>query len=38
MLTGESLKKAKAAIKAGTYTVDAIQKKYEIAPDVLKTL
>lgn len=38
MLTGDALKKAKAAIKAGTFTIEAIQKKYEIAPDVLKTL
>jgi len=38
MLAGEALKKAKAAIKAGTFTVEAIQAKYEISPEILKTL
>ena len=37
-LAGEALTKAKAAIKAGTFTVEDIQKKYEITPAVLKTL
>lgn len=38
VLKGDALKKAKAAIKAGTFTIEAIQKKYEITPEVLKTL
>lgn len=38
VLQGEALTKAKAAIKAGTFTVAAIQKKYEITPEILKTL
>lgn len=37
-LTGEALKKAKAAIKAGQFTVEDVQKKYDITPAVLKTL
>ena len=38
VLRGDALKKAKAAIKAGTFTVADIQKKYEITPEILKTL
>jgi len=38
VLSGEALDKARVAIKAGKFTVEAIQKKYEITPDVLKTL
>lgn len=38
VLQGDALEKAKAAIKAGTFTVAAIQKKYEITPEILKTL
>ncbi len=37
-LKGEALKKAKAAIKAGTFTVADIEKKYTISPATLKTL
>ena len=37
-LAGEALKKAKAAIKAGTFTIEQVQAKYEITPAVLKTL
>lgn len=38
VLKGEALKKAKAAIKAGSFTVKDVQKKYRITPAVLKTL
>jgi len=38
VLAGEALTKAKAAIKAGKFTVADIEKKYEITPAVLKTL
>jgi hypothetical protein len=38
ILQGEALKKAKEAIKSGKFTIEAIQKKYEITPEVLKTL
>jgi len=38
ILKGEALKKAKEAIKSGKFTIEAIQKKYEITPEVLKTL
>ena len=37
-LKGEALKKAKAAIKAGTFTVADVEKKYTISPATLKTL
>jgi len=38
LLEGDALVKAKAAIKAGTYTVQQIKGKYEITAAVLKTL
>jgi hypothetical protein len=37
-LAGEALVKAKAAIKAGKFTIADIEKKYEITPAILKTL
>ena len=37
-LKGEALKKAKAAIKAGTFTIADVEKKYTISPATLKTL
>jgi len=38
VLEGESLKKAKEAIKSGKFTVDQVKAKYEIPAAVLKTL
>jgi len=37
-LTGDSLKKAADAIKAGTFTIEQVQKKYDISATNLKML
>jgi hypothetical protein len=33
-LTGEAIEKAKAAIKAGSVTIEAIKKKYNVTKEV----
>lgn len=38
LLTGEALVKAKAAIKSGKFTVKDVLTKYEVTPEILKTL
>jgi len=38
LLSGEALIKAKAAIKSGKFSIADVKSKYEISPDILKTL
>jgi len=38
VLSGDALTKAKAAIKSGKFSIADVQSKYEVTPDILKTL
>jgi len=38
VLGGDALVKAKAAIKSGKFTIEDVKSKYEVTPDILKTL
>ena len=38
LLSGDALVKAKIAIKSGKFTLDDIKKKYNVTPEIIKTL